>query len=117
MKPFKFLTNKKPLFGFEMVTQINYSPESLRSGETWSLDRSTLIKEWLSEYFFGSHPNGFDRIKYFPEMDRTCEIIQTGLDSTPFHQRLFTAIIQIKRSNLHFMEVHLYYPIDSVVYS
>lgn len=109
IKPFKFLTNKK-IFPFEMTGKISWTPLLLMNSEVWDTPRSNLIKEWLSDYFYGHDPNDFNNERYFPELDRTCKIIQTGLD-TFRHQRVFTATVRICVSDNEFMEVELNYPI------
>ena len=78
--------------------------------ERWTHERSVLIKEWLSDYWYGIHPHGFDNAKYFPEFDRHVKIIQTGLD-TYNHQRVFTAKIRIYKHDGEYMEINLMYPI------
>ena len=83
----------------------------LMNYERWTNDRSVLIKEWLSDYFYNEHPNGFDIVKYFPQFDRFVRIIQTGLD-TYNHQRVVTARIRIYREVYdEYMEIELMYPI------
>ena len=116
-KPFKFLDYKKPIFQYEITNHLEWFPASLHSYESWSGRYSEIIKEWLSEYFFNEGFNGeFQMEKYFPEIDRTCKIIQTGLDFTPFGEKLFTAIVQIKRDDACFLQVHVNYPISMVIY-
>jgi hypothetical protein len=109
IKPFKFLSTKK-IFQFEITGRITWVPLSFMGTESFDTQKSNLIKEWLSEFFYGYHPNGFNKEKYFPEFDRTCEIIQSGLD-TVGHQRVFTAIIRIYRMVNQYMEINLMYPI------
>jgi hypothetical protein len=107
---FKFLTKNKKAFTFEFTGRISWTPIGLMEYERWSHDRSVLIKEWLSDYCYGIHPGGFNKIKYFPEFDRTVEIIQTGLD-THVNQRVFTAKIRIYVMRYHYMDIELMYPI------
>ena len=109
IKPFKFLSTKK-IFKFEITGRITWVPLSFMGTESFDTQKSDLIKEWLSEFFYGYHPNGFNKEKYFPEFDRTCEIIQSGLD-TVGHQRVFTAIIRIYGMVDQYMEINLMYPI------
>ena len=110
MNQFKFLNNKKA-FTFEFTGRITWTPIGLMEHERWTYDRSVLIKEWLSDYWYGIHPHGFDNAKYFPEFDRHVKIIQTGLD-TYNHQRVFTAKIRIYREVYdEYMEIELMYPI------
>jgi hypothetical protein len=116
MKEFKFLTIKKPVFRFEIMVRINYTPAILMVREHWTLVYSNLVKEWLSDICFKEQLEGWPRIKYFHEIDRTGEIIQLGLDSTSYGERIFTAIIKIKKSEYEYMEVHLNYPIDNPIY-
>ena len=116
MTGFKFLNYKKPIFQFEITNHIEWYPASLMGIDTWSGRYPELVKEWLSDFFFGQHPNGFNHEKYVPEIDRTLKLIQTGLNSTPFGERLFTAIVQIKRDSACYMEVHLEYPISCIIY-
>jgi len=116
MKSFKFLTHKRPVFQFEVLRKIQYHPTTLIHNETWSLERTLAIKYWLSDYFFGTHPNGFDKTKYFPQLDRTCRIIQTGLDYTEYHEHFFSAIIEIRKSHHEYMEVELHYPTAHIQY-
>jgi len=110
MNQFKFLNNKKA-FTFEFTGRITWTPIGLMEHERWTHERSVLIKEWLSDYWYGIHPHGFDNAKYFPEFDRHVKIIQTGLD-TYNHQRVFTAKIRIYREVYdEYMEIELMYPI------
>jgi hypothetical protein len=109
IRDFKFLTNKKT-FDFEITGRMTWVPLSFMGTETFDTQKSNLIKEWLSDYWYGVHPDGFNKEKYFPEFDRTCEIIQSGLD-TVGHQRVFTATIRIYRSLNQYMEVNLMYPL------
>ena len=109
IKPFKFLTNKR-IFHYEITGEITWTPILLMNSETWNTSKSNLVKEWLSDYFYGYHPHGFNKEKYFPEFDRTCEIIQSGLD-TIGHQRVFKATVRIYRSVNQYMELELKYPI------
>jgi hypothetical protein len=115
MKPFKFLTTKKRVFHFEFSSGFYWFPGVLRDSEKWTSQKSDLIKGWLSEYFFDGQPN-FEKIKYFPEIDRSCEIIQTGLDSDSYQQRMFTATVRICKSDNEYMEVDLQYPTDQINY-
>ena len=116
IKPFKFLSIKKPIFAYEITGKIIWVPVSLRRHEFWSTPRSNIIREWLSDCFYSTEPGGFDKIKYFPQMDRTCEIIQMGLDNHN-HQYVFTAIVHIYGYGRNeYMEVHLMYPIDGPIY-
>ena len=94
MNQFKFLSKNKKAFTFEFTGRITWTPIGLMEHERWTYDRSVLIKEWLSDYWYGIHPNGFNRSKYFPEFDRHVKIIQTGLD-TYNHQRVFLSLIHI----------------------
>ena len=111
MNQFKFLSKNKKAFTFEFTAGMHWSPAVLMNYERWSHDRSVLIKEWLSEYFYGTHPNGFDMVKYFREFDRNVKILQTGLD-TYNHQRVFTAKIRIYKDDFHeYMEIELMYPL------
>ena len=107
MKEFKFLTRNKLTFPYEMTVQIQWVPAQLRRTEFWSTGRSNLIKGWLENHFEGIDN---ERTKYFPEMDRTCRIIQTGID-THRGQRVYTAKVWIMRHPNEYMEVDLKYPI------
>lgn len=110
MNQFKFLSKNKKAFTFEITGGMYWTPAGLMEHERWSHERSVLIKEWLSDLWYGFHPNGFDKTKYFPEFDRIVEIIQTGLD-TYNHQRVFTAKIRICKYVGEYMEINLMYPI------
>lgn len=110
IKPFKFLQTNRKIFPYEMTGKISWTPLLLMNSETWNTPRSNLIKEWLSDFFYGYHPHGFNKEKYFPEFDRTCEIIQSGLD-TYRHQRVFTSTVRIYRRIDEYMELELKYPI------
>ena len=90
-----------------MTGHIQWVPAQLMNSESWTTDKSNLIKGWLENHFDGSDT---DRIKYFPEFDRTCQIIQTGLDSYR-NQPVFTAKVWIMRHPNEYMEVDLKYPI------
>ena len=117
MKPFKFLSTKRPVFQYEILNDIQFYPQSLVVQEHWSLQRTELVKEWLSDCFFGSHPNGFDKTRYFPEIDRTCSIIQTGVDYSNYRgEQFFTAIVQIMKSPAEYVEVNLQYPTAHLLY-
>ena len=107
---FKFLSKNKKVFTFEFTGRITWTPIRSMERERWSHEKSVLIKEWLSDYWYGVHSNGFNREKYFPEFDRTVEIIQTGVD-THANQRVFTAKLRIYRSIDEYMEIELMYPI------
>lgn len=106
---FKFLSTKK-IFQFEITGRMTWVPIAFMGSESFDTQKSNLIKEWLSEFFYGIHPDGFSKEKYFHEFDRTCEIIQTGLD-TVGHQRVFTATVRIYRRINEYMEVNLMYPL------
>jgi len=110
METFKFLSKNRKLFTFEFTGRITWTPIELMECERWSHERSVLIKEWLSDLWYGFHPNGFDKAKYFPEFDRHVKIIQTGLD-TYNHQRVFTARIRIYKHDGEYMEIELMYPL------
>jgi len=110
MNQFKFLSKNKKSFTFEITGRMYWTPAGLMNYERWSNDRSVLIKEWLSDFFYGIHPDGFNKEKYFPEFDRTCEIITSGLD-TYNHQRVFTVKIRIYRFVGEYMEIELMYPL------
>ena len=110
IKDFKFLANNKKVFPFEITGRMIWVPLEFMGTELYDTQRSNLIKEWLSEFFYGIHPDGFNKEKYFPEFDRTCEIITSGLDYIG-HQRVFTAIVRIYRRANQYMEVNLIYPI------
>lgn len=108
MKPFKFLNkNKTTTFPYEMTGRIQWFPASLMNSESWNTNRSNLIKGWLEDFFDGMD---HETVKYFPDMDRTCRIIQTGLD-TFRNQRVFTAKIWIMRHPNEYMEIDLSYPL------
>lgn len=107
---FKFLSKNRKAFTFEFTGRISWTPIGLMEHERWTHDRSVLIKEWLSDLWYGAHPNGFDRAKYFPEFDRHVKIIQTGLDRYN-QQRVFTAKIRIYKHDGEYMEINLMYPI------
>jgi hypothetical protein len=110
MNQFKFLSKNKKVFTFEITGRMYWRPAVLMDSERWSHERSVLIKEWLSDYFYNNHPNGFNLVKYFTEFDRYVRIIETGLD-TYNHQRVFTAKINIYRDFYEYMEIELMYPI------
>ena len=111
MNQFKFLSKNKKVFTFEFTGGMHWVPAGLMNYERWTNDRSVLIKEWLSDYFYNEHPNGFDIVKYFPQFDRFVRIIQTGLD-TYNHQRVVTARIRIYREVYdEYMEIELMYPL------
>ena len=112
MKEFRFLRIPKKRFKFEKVTRFYWTPVSLMASEVWSPLMAQVIRNWLSEYCFGEQYT-FSKCKYFPEIDRTCDIIQTGLD-TVRNERIFTAIVQIHKSVGEYMEVHLEYPLDLI---
>ena len=109
MRTFKFLQTNRKIFPYEMTGKISWTPLLLMNSETWNTSKSNLVKEWLSDYFYNPNPN-FNKEKYFPEFDRTCEIIQSGLD-TYRHQRVFTSTVRIYRSVNQYMELELKYPI------
>jgi len=110
IKEFKFLSKNREAFTFEFTGRISWTPIEMIQHERWSNDRSVLIKEWLSDYWYGVHPDGFDKRKYFPEFDRIVEIMQTGLN-TYNHQRVFTATIRIYSFRNEYMQIELMYPI------
>ena len=116
IKAFKFLSTKRPVFQFEVLNNIQFYPQTLVVHEHWSLQRTELVKEWLSDCFFGTHPNGFDKTRYFPEIDRTCMIIQTGIDYSGYREQFFTAIIQIVKSPTEYVVVNLQYPTAHILY-
>ena len=110
MNQFKFLSKNKKVFTFEITGRMYWTPAGLMEHERWTHDRSVLIKEWLSDYFYCTRTDVFDKTKYFPEFDRIVEIIQTGLD-TINHQRVFTVKIRIYRFVGEYMEIELMYPL------
>ena len=117
MREFKFLSTKRPVFQFEVLNNIQFYPQTLVVQEHWSLQRTELVKEWLSDCFFGTHSNGFDKTRYFPEIDRTCMIIQTGIDYSGFGgEQFFTAIVQIIKSPAEYVVVNLQYPTAYIQY-
>lgn len=65
---FKFLTKNKKAFTFEFTGRITWTPIGLVEHERWTHGRSVLIKEWLSDLWYGIHPHGFNRSKYFPSL-------------------------------------------------
>lgn len=115
MRSFKFLSIKKPIFRFEITSEIRWTPANFMNHESWSQDKSELIKRWLSDICFQEINDRWSNTKYFPEFDRTCRIIQLGLD-TYSYERVFTAIVQIQKSEHEYMEVKLIYPIDNPIY-
>lgn len=116
IKDFKFLSTKRPVFQFEILNNIQFYPQTLVVQEHWSLQRTALVKEWLSDFFFGTHPDGFTKTRYFPEIDRTCRIIQTGIEYSGYREQFFTAIIQIMISPAEFVEVNLQYPTAHILF-
>lgn len=110
MRKFKFLSKNTPIFQYEIASSVTWVPSLDRVTEFYTLDRSNLIRQWLSEYFYGNEMVEFNRVKYFPEIDRTCEIIQTGIDTHNL-LRVFTAVVRIKRSEDCYLQLELKYPI------
>ena len=107
MNRFKFLSKNRLTFPYEMTGHIHWVPSYLRNSEFWSPSRSDLIKGWLESHFEG---DDIDVVKYFPEMDRTCRIIQTGID-THRNLKVYTAKVWIMKSDEEYMEIDLKYPI------
>jgi hypothetical protein len=113
MKPFKFLSNKKPLFSYEITNRIQFVPESLRTRESWSTNRSELVKNWISDFYFGIHPDGFETTKYFPEIDRVLELVSAELN---METNLLNVTVQIKISNEEYLELDLSYITNHISY-
>ncbi len=116
MKDFKFFKDSKKMFRFEALTQINYYPECLIMYETWTREKSDLIKEWISDFYFSGTSGDYLSLKYFPEFDRTCQITEYGLITSDFEHK-FTVTVIVYRSQHEYSKVYLEYPINHIIYS
>ncbi len=116
MKSFKFFKDGKKMFRFEALTQINYYPESLIMYETWTGQKSDLIREWISDFYFDNFNEQYLNLKYFPEFDRTCQITEYGLVTSEFEHK-FTVTVTIYISQYEYCKVNLEYPINHIIYS
>ena len=115
MNSFKFLNNGKRVFQFELMTSFDFVPYSFTNYECWTVDKSNLIKEWLSDFYFSGMNSDFGFEKYFPEFDRTFEILEYGVVTSEGEPK-FTSKVRIYRRENEYMEVDLQYPIRHVIY-
>lgn len=109
MTPFKFFKNTFQ-FGFEITSSIYWSPASLMYYEIWSLDKSRYVKEWLNE-FYTNNCNRELTQKYVPEIDRTLQLINWGMEYRDTHN-FFNATIRIYRAMNEYMELNVKYMIN-----
>lgn len=115
MLDFKFFHQRgKPLFQTEITNRIYRTPQSKL---TWSNQYSELMKEWMSELYFANiYTNPNLHLKYFEEIDRTCEIMDVSIVPRSANKTFFKVQIKIWRTNWDWLMVHVSYPTDHIIY-
>ena len=113
MKSFKFLTSKKPVFRFEMLTHTFCTPAHLIGFETLTSTRSELFRRWASKIFFDGST---EFVKYFPEIDRNCKILEYGLITSESIVPTFEVKIRVERNPIEYTDFTIQYPTTEIEY-
>jgi hypothetical protein len=109
VKQFKFLVPSYRILKYEILKGIIWCPIELRGVELWSVSRSEQVKGWVTDLY--NNEEGFEFTKYFPDMDRTCKVIEYGvITSGPID--MFEVTVKIMKSEDEYMILNIDYTID-----
>ena len=113
MQKFKFLTKKKPVFRFESLTSAYGTPAYMIGVETLTSTRSELFRRWASKIFFDGST---EFVKYFPEIDRNCKILEYGLITSESIVPTFEVKIRVERNPIEYTDFTIQYPTTEIEY-
>lgn len=110
MRDFKLLKGYSKKLTHEMVTGVSWVPVELMGHESWSLERSIVIREWITDFYNGGCREEMIQ-NYFPEIDRTCIIMDWEVYLGPMGSNI-TATVRVCRTMGEYLEVTVTYVIE-----
>ena len=109
MRDFKLFRGFKKELGYEMMINVRWVPETLMGHESWSFERSSVMREWLSDFYYNGCREE-DMIMYVPQIDRTCRVVEWNIRSDELDW--FRVTVWIMRSRGEYLEIDLTYAIN-----